>query len=64
MDIPRPDQTKAKRKKRILYTAVTAVVLVGITVLLARLKPAAPTVTVTQVAALRSTAKVGGNGAR
>ncbi len=44
MDIPRPDQTKAKRKKRILYTAVTAVVLVGITVLLARLKPAAPTV--------------------
>lgn len=44
MDIPRPDQTKAKRKKRILYSAVTAVVLVGITVLLARLKPAAPTV--------------------
>ena len=44
MDIPRPDQTKAKRKKRILYGAATVVVLAGITVLLARLKPAAPTV--------------------
>lgn len=44
MDIPRPDQTKAKRKKRILYGAVIVVVLAGITVLLARLKPAAPTV--------------------
>lgn len=44
MDIPRPDQTKAKRKKRIMYVAGAAVVLVGVTVLLARLKPAAPTV--------------------
>ena len=44
MDIPRPDQTKAKRKKRILYGVITAIALVGITVLLARLKPAAPTV--------------------
>ena len=43
MDIPRPDQTKAKRKKRILYATVGVVVLAGITVLLARLKPAAPT---------------------
>jgi len=43
MDIPRPDQSKAKRKKRILYASVAALVLVGITVLLARLKPAAPT---------------------
>jgi HlyD family secretion protein len=44
MDIPRPDQSKAKRKKRILYISVTAIVLIGVTVLLARLKPAAPTV--------------------
>ena len=44
MDIPRPDQAKAKRKKRIIYGTVAALVLVGITVLLARLKPAAPTV--------------------
>ena len=44
MDIPRPDQSKAKRRKRILYGAITLVVLAGITVLLARLKPAAPTV--------------------
>jgi len=44
MDIARPDQSKAKRKKRILYGVVAALVLVGITALLARLKPAAPTV--------------------
>jgi len=44
MDIPRPDQTKAKRKKRILYASAAALALIGITVLLARLKPAAPTV--------------------
>ena len=44
MDIPRPDQSKAKRKKRILYVSAAALVLIGITVLLARLKPAAPTV--------------------
>jgi HlyD family secretion protein len=44
MDIQRPDQSKARRKKRILYGAVAAVALIGITVLLARLKPAAPTV--------------------
>ncbi|PTX91333.1 efflux RND transporter periplasmic adaptor subunit [Opitutus sp. ER46] len=44
MDIPRPDQSKAKRKKRILYGSITGLVLVGITVLLAQLKPAAPTV--------------------
>jgi HlyD family secretion protein len=44
MDIPRPDQSKAKRKKRIVNGTVAAVVLVGITVLLSRLKPAAPTV--------------------
>ncbi len=44
MDIPRPDQSKAKRKKRIIYAAVAAAALIGITILLARLKPAAPTV--------------------
>lgn len=44
MDIPRPDQSKAKRKKRILLAVVAVAVLAVITVLLARLKPAAPTV--------------------
>jgi len=44
MDIKRPDQSKAKRKKRIIYGIIAAIALVGITVLLARLKPAAPTV--------------------
>lgn len=44
MDIARPDQSKAKRRKRILYGSIAAVVLIGITVLLARLKPAAPSV--------------------
>jgi HlyD family secretion protein len=44
MDIQRPDQSKARRKKRILYGAAAALALIGITILLARLKPAAPTV--------------------
>lgn len=44
MDIQRPDQSKARRKKRIMLGLVGAVVLAGITVALARLKPAAPTV--------------------
>jgi HlyD family secretion protein len=44
MDIPRPDQSKAKRKKRIIYALLAVSALVGITILLARLKPAAPTV--------------------
>ncbi len=44
MDIPRPNVAKEKRRKRIIYTVVAGVVLAGITVLLARLKPAAPTV--------------------
>lgn len=43
MDIQRPDQSKAKRKKRIIYAVVAVAALAGITVLLARLKPAAPT---------------------
>ena len=44
MDIPRPDQSKAKRKKRIIYGVLAAAVLIGITMALAQLKPAAPTV--------------------
>ncbi len=44
MDIPRPNAAKDKRRKRLIYGVVIAVALVGITVLLARLKPAAPTV--------------------
>jgi HlyD family secretion protein len=44
MDIARPDQSKAKRKKRIVYASLAALALIAITVVLARLKPAAPTV--------------------
>jgi HlyD family secretion protein len=44
MDIARPDQTKAKRKKRILIIAAAVAGLAAITVILARLKPAVPTV--------------------
>jgi HlyD family secretion protein len=43
MDIPRPSQAKAKLKKRIILGSVAVLALVGITVVLARLKPAAPT---------------------
>ena len=44
MDIPRPSQAKAKLRKRLLTGGAALVVLVGITVVLARLKPAVPTV--------------------
>lgn len=44
MDIQRPDLSKSRRRKRAIYLAVTAVALAGITVALARLKPAAPSV--------------------
>ncbi len=44
MDIARPDQSKAKRKKRIVFAGIAVVVLAGITILLLRLGPAAPTV--------------------
>jgi len=44
MDIPRPSQAKAKLRKRILTGSAIAAALVGITVVLARLKPAVPTV--------------------
>jgi len=43
MDIARPDQSKAKRKKHLIYGALAVLALIAITVLLARLKPAAPT---------------------
>ena len=44
MDIKRPDQSKARRRRRILLGVIGTVVLAGITIMLARLKPAAPTV--------------------
>jgi HlyD family secretion protein len=44
MDIARPNVAKEKRRKRIIYGIIAAGVLIGITVLLSRLKPAAPTV--------------------
>lgn len=44
MDVPRPDQTKARLRKRIALGTAIAVALIGITVALAQLKPAAPTV--------------------
>jgi HlyD family secretion protein len=44
MDIARPNVAKEKRKKRIIYAAITLVALVAITVVIMRLKPAAPTV--------------------
>lgn len=44
MDIPRPSQAKAKRKKRIILVTLGALALVAATVGLSRLKPAAPTV--------------------
>ena len=44
MDIPRPNAAKDKRRKRIMYGVIVAVVLIGITFALSRLKPAAPTV--------------------
>jgi HlyD family secretion protein len=44
MDIARPDLAKAKRKKRIVAALIAVLVLGAITLLLSRLKPAAPTV--------------------
>lgn len=44
MDIPRPNVAKEKRRKRIIYGVIAAVVLIGITFGLSRLKPAAPSV--------------------
>ena len=44
MDIQRPSQAKAKLRKRIIIGSAIGVALIGITVVLARLKPAVPTV--------------------
>ncbi len=44
MDIPRPNAAKEKRRKRIMIGGAVALALIGVTVLIARLKPAAPTV--------------------
>src|SRR5436309_12978419 len=44
MDIPRPDQARKKRRRRILYSLADLGALVVITVALSRLKPAAPLV--------------------
>jgi len=42
MDIARPNFAKEKRRKRIIYAVIAGVALIGITVALRRLKPAAP----------------------
>ncbi|HWA26966.1 MAG TPA: HlyD family efflux transporter periplasmic adaptor subunit [Lacunisphaera sp.] len=44
MDIARPNVAKEKRRKRIIYASIAGVALIAITVVLAQLKPAAPTV--------------------
>ena len=44
MDIARPNVAKEKRRKRIIYATIAAVILIAITVVISRLKPAAPTV--------------------
>jgi HlyD family secretion protein len=43
MDIARPNVAKEKRRKRIIYAVIAVCALIGITVLLSQLKPAAPT---------------------
>ncbi|MBI2929236.1 MAG: efflux RND transporter periplasmic adaptor subunit [Verrucomicrobia bacterium] len=44
MDIPRPDQARKRRRKRILWGSASLLTLVLVTVGLSRLEPAAPTV--------------------
>lgn len=44
MDIPRPQKLRDKRRRQIIYGAAALVVLLGVTLGLSRLKPAAPTV--------------------
>jgi len=44
MDIARPEMKRQKRRRQILWSVVALVVLVGVTVGISRLKPAAPTV--------------------
>jgi HlyD family secretion protein len=43
MDIARPDQTKKRRIKRIIVGGVLVIIVGGVTVLLSKLRPAAPT---------------------
>src|SRR5437763_15774565 len=42
MDIARPDQTRQKRMRRIIYGAIAVLAVGGITLGLSKLKPAAP----------------------
>ena len=42
MDVARPDQTRKKRIRRVIYGAIAVVAIGGITLGLSRLKPAAP----------------------
>src|SRR5690242_5763121 len=42
MDISRPSQAKAKRRRQIIYGVVGLIVIAGITMGLSKLKPAAP----------------------
>jgi RND family efflux transporter MFP subunit len=44
MDIARPDIKKQKRRRQIIWSVAALIVLVGVTVGISRLKPAAPTV--------------------
>jgi RND family efflux transporter MFP subunit len=44
MDIARPEMKKQKRRRQILWSVAALIVLVGVTVGISRLKPAAPTV--------------------
>ena len=44
MDIARPELKRQKRRRQIIWSIVALVVLVGVTVGISRLKPAAPTV--------------------
>src|SRR6202142_2422977 len=44
MDIARPELKRQKRRRQILWASVALVVLIGVTVGISRLKPAAPTV--------------------
>jgi len=44
MDIARPEIKRQKRRRQIIWVSVALVVLVGVTVGISRLKPAAPTV--------------------
>lgn len=44
VDIPRPDQSRKKKIRRAIYGTITAIVIIGITVAVSRLKPAAPSV--------------------